>query len=280
MSKDLNTPDFVNLLESSDDIFNTEIILEVNSLDKCQFDLLKGKRVRIEHHQEKNSQSRKSKKRVREIEKNFKDDDIYQKDFQESKSKYNDNEILLNDSENQKPICEIIDLCFQEKNNNNNFDLSLKEVIIIQDEKQNDRLNTLKKQIINFGHNYIDLEKTITISSLSEDEKKVDKELINELNKFTITSFRNKINIVLDLDMTLIYAKLFNGKTSILENTDDYFYIKIEIQKIIYNFRLKIRNYTIELLKKLSQFCNIYVFTHGQTPYATEVIKILVDLSI
>ncbi len=34
------------------------------------------------------------------------------------------------------------------------------------------------------------------------------------------------------------------------------------------------------MLKKLSYFCDFYIYTHGRTPYANEVVSILKETSI
>jgi hypothetical protein len=91
---------------------------------------------------------------------------------------------------------------------------------------------------------------------------------------------KKRINIVFDLDMTLVYAEevekigYYTNK-----NTDTIYTIRPLINERIMSLKIKLRKFSIEMLKRLSVICDFYVYTHGRTEYANEVLKILKDQS-
>lgn len=106
-----------------------------------------------------------------------------------------------------------------------------------------------------------------------------------------------KINIVLDIDSTIIFAETISR--DILANTteasnymptndkvfnssfekEEIFFIKPVINNAVFTLKFKIRKYVIEFIQRVSRFANLYIHTHGQEPYAKEVIKIINTLS-
>jgi len=88
-----------------------------------------------------------------------------------------------------------------------------------------------------------------------------------------------KINLVLDIDCTLIHALNFdeNSKSSNIDPTDNLriFEISINYNEKCYNLKFKIRKYVVEFLQNSFKFCNIFICTHGVEPYAKQVVKIL-----
>jgi hypothetical protein len=106
------------------------------------------------------------------------------------------------------------------------------------------------------------------------------------LNTFALSSVAKKLNnrefklnLVLDIDSTLLFAE----HDSKLNNANPW---KLEAPLITpvigntpYKLRLKIRKNTIDLLRRASNFCNIFIYTHGQEPYAWEVVRVLTELS-
>ena len=112
-----------------------------------------------------------------------------------------------------------------------------------------------------------------------------------------------KINIVLDLDNTLVFACTDNHshlikecnkeyKTYSIDNSDNeikkysiqnsdknIFDLKIPFEGRSIKYRIQIRKYVVEMLIKLSSFCNFYIYTLGRTAYANEVLKLLKQIS-
>ena len=80
--------------------------------------------------------------------------------------------------------------------------------------------------------------------------------------------------------MTLVYAEevekigYYTNK-----NTDTIYTIRPLINERIMSLKIKLRKFSIEMLKRLSVICDFYVYTHGRTEYANEVLKILKDQS-
>jgi len=94
-----------------------------------------------------------------------------------------------------------------------------------------------------------------------------------------------KINLILDLDSTMVFAEnnemdkfrihsqLFNPKQK------EMFNIEFLLEDKFWKMNIRIRKNVINLLRSVSKFCNIFINTHGQTPYAIEVIKLLSEKS-
>ncbi len=109
--------------------------------------------------------------------------------------------------------------------------------------------------------------------------------IFKHLNLYKIESLyestKKRINIVLDLDMTMVYAeeaeKMCNYSNKDLETV--YTLSPIVNEKKM-KLLMKLRKFSIEMLKKLSYFCDFYIYTHGRTPYANEVVSILKETSI
>jgi hypothetical protein len=121
----------------------------------------------------------------------------------------------------------------------------------------------------------------INLKSLSS----YNSNIFKHLNLYKVESLyeisKKRINIVLDLDMTMVYAeeaeKMCNYSNKDLETV--YTLSPIVNEKKMRLF-MKLRKYSIEMLKKLSCFCDFYIYTHGRTPYANEVVSILKETSI
>ena len=94
-----------------------------------------------------------------------------------------------------------------------------------------------------------------------------------------------KINLVLDLDHTLIHAcdkftlQQQNYKST---NNDSLEFIlpTFNFREKDYNWQVKIRYELKAFLQFTSQFCDIYIYTHGCGPYALKALKLINDLSI
>lgn len=106
------------------------------------------------------------------------------------------------------------------------------------------------------------------------------------LNSFQLSSVTKKLNnrefklnLVLDIDSTLLFAE----HDSKLNNSNPWKLNAPMITPIIannpYKLRLKLRKSTVDLLQRTSNFCNIFIYTHGQEPYALEVVRVLTELS-
>jgi len=78
-----------------------------------------------------------------------------------------------------------------------------------------------------------------------------------------------KINLILDIDSTLIHALNVEENSSPVHldtyDNSEIFEISIFFNDKGYNLKFKIRKYVIEFLKISENFCNIFICTHGVT---------------
>jgi hypothetical protein len=93
-----------------------------------------------------------------------------------------------------------------------------------------------------------------------------------------------RLNLILDIDSTLIFAehveKFYNKEEiAALIEKEEAFIVEPNLGNIMFRLVFKIRKNVIEFIKKTSQFCNIYINTHGHEAYGYEVIKILSEKS-
>ena len=88
-----------------------------------------------------------------------------------------------------------------------------------------------------------------------------------------------KINLVLDIDSTLIYSKDFN-QIEVHHNkyiSDDSHHIAITVEGHDYEMIFNLRGYLKEFLQRMKKICNFYICTLSKEPYAKEIIKIIQD---
>lgn len=107
------------------------------------------------------------------------------------------------------------------------------------------------------------------------------KNLISSLN------LTEKINLVLDIDETLLYSTLVKiiNKKDANENliceyknspSDDIFYIQLQSTEQIYIYKVQIRKNITEFFQKLTPYCNFYINTMANCYYTIEVLNILI----
>lgn len=92
---------------------------------------------------------------------------------------------------------------------------------------------------------------------------------------------KKRINLVLDLDMTIVYSEEVE-KISNYSNRDSetVYTLNPFVNDRHIKLYMKLRRFSKEMLKKLSYFCDFYVYTHGRTSYANEVIRVIKEQSI
>lgn len=89
-----------------------------------------------------------------------------------------------------------------------------------------------------------------------------------------------KLNLVLDIDSTLLFANSAEKNQSYLNNDkEEIFSTSLTMDTKVYNLQYKLRRYVVDFLKRMSKFCNIFINTHGQEFYAIEVLKIISEKS-
>ena len=135
-----------------------------------------------------------------------------------------------------------------------------------------------------------------------EEKQQVDNFIYDEIIEI-IEENNQRINIILDLDSTLVFASAEGYTNQIkecnnekikysinnsnnenlsysIQNSDkNIFDVSIPLEGHTVRLRIQIRKFVVEMLLNLNSFCDFYIYTLGRTPYANEVIKILKELS-
>ena len=142
-------------------------------------------------------------------------------------------------------------------------DLSSEEII--------ENSNEYKSEIINIL-NHISKKYTIN-NSICEDN-------INEKIDNIILENKNKINIILDIDQTLVYSigiKNEKDKILLLNNNiySDNHFIEFYLENKKYIYYVQVRNGLKEFISKLSPYCNFYVNTMANPIYIKAVLTLL-----
>ena len=120
-------------------------------------------------------------------------------------------------------------------------------------------------------------EKNVNVKFLKENLKNWTNNLSNS----------DKINLILDIDETLVYSKMVkelqigDDINQIIENLqknekdDDIHYIKLELNDKIFIFKVHVRKNMTEFFKALNPYCNFYINTMASPLYVKEVVNIL-----
>ena len=90
-----------------------------------------------------------------------------------------------------------------------------------------------------------------------------------------------KLNIILDIDQTLIYSKdleKFN-ETSKSLITNECHQIKVKVQSKIYEFVLNLRSHVKNFLQSISKYSTFYICTLSHEKYANEIVNILRNIA-
>ena len=152
-----------------------------------------------------------------------------------------------------------------------------------------DEIELVLKDIYSKGiymKNFLNLVKA-KIGGSQIQEKNEDVKLTTENYKNIINSqtFWEKINLVLDIDETLVFSTMVkelkkddDENLSLLKedySKDDIYYIKLDTNKRKFIYKVQVRKNIAYFFKKLSPFCNFYINTMATPLYVNEVINIL-----
>jgi hypothetical protein len=209
----------------------------------------------------------------------------YNKDNQNDQTLFNDNSLYFQAdtqqgfnslNHNANDIEDMLDFNKAEKktpiNLNqemaDNFENKISETINVEENKYNESIRT---ELDNFKIDNLEDEKIEKNSDIliSDQENKVSlPEVQNDgFRDILLNKSLKRMKIVFDLDETLINAYNFSDST-------EHF---IDLPLFKRKFNVCIREGVPELLKKLSQYCDIYINTNGVESYAKEVIKLLLN---
>ena len=104
----------------------------------------------------------------------------------------------------------------------------------------------------------------------------------NKINE-TILNVKSKINIILDIDLTLVYSQRINSDEEMLlynnrknnKYSDDSHLIEFYLENKKYIYNIQVRKGLKEFMLKLLPYCNFYISTMANAIYIKEVLKLL-----
>ena len=89
--------------------------------------------------------------------------------------------------------------------------------------------------------------------------------IINRINDIISQSQKSKINIILDIDQTLIYSQRITDDKDIIFNYDNSFddnhHIEFYLENKKYVYFIQVRKGLKQFIEKLTPFCNFYINT-------------------
>lgn len=100
----------------------------------------------------------------------------------------------------------------------------------------------------------------------------------NKINEIISQNKESKINIILDIDQTLVFSQKIEDSKIINLNNDvcnDNYYIEFYIDNKKYNYFIQVRKGLKDFILKLSPFCNFYVNTMANPIYIKEILILL-----
>lgn len=128
--------------------------------------------------------------------------------------------------------------------------------------------NELIKIINNIKNKY-----NLEVNNLSENN------IINRINDIVTQSEKSKINIILDIDQTLVYSQRITDEKEIIFNYDNSFndnhQIEFYLENKKYVYFIQVRKGLRQFIEKLSPFCNFYINTMANPIYIKTVLTLL-----
>ena len=153
-----------------------------------------------------------------------------------------------------------------------------------------DEIELVLKDIYSKGIYFKNLNNFIINENGQFKEKNVNVKFLTENLKNWINPLSNsdKINVILDIDETLVYSKMVKELqkdediNTIIENfqkneKENVHYIKLEINGRIFIFKVHVRKNMDEFFKALNPYCNFYINTMASPLYTKEVVNILCE---
>ena len=128
----------------------------------------------------------------------------------------------------------------------------------------------LLKIITNIKNKY----KFININDVIEDEN----ELGNKINNILSQNKCDKLNIILDVDQTLIYSKEVNEKEILVYSSNkssDSHFIEFFFNNKKYFYFIQVRKGIKNFITKLSPYCNFFINSMANPLYIKEVLNLL-----
>lgn len=146
-----------------------------------------------------------------------------------------------------------------------------------------DEVFTVSKEYYNKIEKIIDkLTTKFNIYNDNYNDKKDKEELFtNKINDIINRKIKNKINIILDIDQTLVFSQLLTSYEDInyindlnIDKTDSHF-ISFLIDNNQYFYYIQVRPYLKQFISKLSPYCNFYINSMANPNYVRTVLILL-----
>ena len=146
-----------------------------------------------------------------------------------------------------------------------------------------DEVFTVSKEYYNKIEKIIDkLTTKFNIYNDNYNDKKDKEELFtNKINDIINRKIKNKINIILDIDQTLVFSQLLTSYEDInyindlnIDKTDSHF-ITFLIDNNQYFYYIQVRPYLKQFISKLSPYCNFYINSMANPNYVRTVLILL-----
>ena len=104
--------------------------------------------------------------------------------------------------------------------------------------------------------------------------------ILDKINEIIYQANKNKINIILDIDQTLVYSQLINpddiNKINNLNiDKENSHYITISIEEKSYLYYIQVRPGLKQFITKLNPFCNFYINSMANPNYVRMILVLL-----
>ena len=136
----------------------------------------------------------------------------------------------------------------------------------------NEASNDYKKDLIKIINN-------IKNKYYKENNNFCENNLIKNLNDIILQAKNNKLNIILDIDQTLVYSQSVNEVEKIILNSNDIIsdshYIEFYFDNKKYVYFIQVRKGLKQFISKLLPYCNFFINTMANPSYVKAVLTLL-----
>lgn len=166
--------------------------------------------------------------------------------------------------------------------------ITLDEESNIQNEGMNQYLDEIElalKDIHSKGINIKNLKNFIKEETqIPGQNKKIEISTENLKNEMSSICYDDKINLVLDIDETLVFSKIDKelkkddaNINAVYEDSpkDDIYYIKLESVDKVFIYKIQVRKNMADFFKKLTPYCKFYINSMACPLYINKIVTIL-----
>lgn len=137
------------------------------------------------------------------------------------------------------------------------------------------KVNEINEFLLDYKNEFMKIIKNISSKfkiNVNISELNID----NKINEIISQKNKTKMNIILDIDQTLVYSKRIDEKSYLnkIEDTDNH-YIEFYLNNEKYLYFIQVRKGLNEFISKISPYCNFYINTMANPVYIKEVLTLL-----